>query len=122
MQKTLLIVEDEVSLSEPLRIALEKAGYAVRLAKNGKEGLESVEELKPDLILLDIMMPVMDGVTMLERLKQGENKNIPVIMLTNNNDTQQLNYVLENGVTDYLIKSDWKLEDVIKKINEKLAQ
>jgi len=79
--KTVLIVDDEVHIRELYRSELEDEGYAVQLAASGKEALEIVEESPPDVILLDIQMPGMDGIELLEKLL-GRDKGIPIILNT----------------------------------------
>lgn len=90
-------------------------------AVNGKKGLELALSKKPDIILLDIVMPVMDGISMLKALRRDDRgKDVPVIILTNLSDAQSAADTLENKAFDFLVKSDWKLEDVVKKVKEKL--
>jgi two-component system chemotaxis response regulator CheY len=119
--KKILIVEDEVPLLDALYDRLTSEGYAATKATNGQEGLDSVKASQPDLILLDINMPVMDGMTMLKELrKTPEGKGIEVILLTNYNDYKLLADALAQGAHDYLVKSDWSLDDVAKLVREKL--
>jgi DNA-binding response OmpR family regulator len=120
--KKILIIEDEKSLSQALFDKLERDGFIVIRACNGKIGLEMALEEKPDLILLDIVMPVMDGLTMLQELKKDDWGNkAKVIVLTNLYDSEKVIDCVEQGVTDYLIKTDWKLVDIIEKIKLKLV-
>lgn len=121
--RTVLIVEDEISLRMALKIKLSKEGYIALEAKNGQEGLEVALAKHPDLILLDMIMPVMDGMTMLQRLRKDVwGKKANVIVLTNLSDSNKAILAAENGTYDYLIKSDWKIEDLIKKIEECLKR
>lgn len=121
-QKTLLIVEDDQSLSEILRDTFFKAGFQVTLAHNGEEGLNAALSQPPALILIDILMPQMDGITMLQKIRASEaGKNIPVIILTNLNDNETINKALESGAYDYLVKSDWNPSDLVKRAKEKLG-
>lgn len=121
-QKTILIVEDEVSLRLALKTKLLKEGFDVLDAADGEEGLQIALEDHPDLILLDIIMPVMDGMTMLGKLREDAwGKDARVIMLTNLTDEERALDAREHGTFDYLIKSDWKIEDLVKKIQERLA-
>lgn len=91
------------------------------MAKNGEEGLEKAISEQPDLILLDIVMPKMDGVTMLKELRSAKaSMDIPVIVLSNLTDAANTAEMVDSGVKDYLVKSDWKLEDVIKRIKQVL--
>jgi CheY-like chemotaxis protein len=118
---SILVVEDESAVSEALGDKFGREGFEVFLAKDGAKGLEVALREIPDLILLDIVMPVMDGITMLEKMrKDKKGKKIPVIMFTNLSDSDRIKEAQKKGVNDYLIKADWKLEDVVKKVKEKL--
>ncbi|PIT95188.1 response regulator [Candidatus Falkowbacteria bacterium CG10_big_fil_rev_8_21_14_0_10_39_9] len=114
--KKILIVEDEISIAKALKMKLEREGFRAFLADNGKKGLTLALKEIPDLILLDIVMPVMDGMTMMEKLRaEPAGKKIKVLILTN------LSYLTGDvsdkyKVTDYLVKSDWKISDLIAKI------
>lgn len=120
-KNTILIVEDEVALREALKDKLERENFEIVEAKNGQEGLQVCESVKPDLILLDIVMPVKDGLTMLKELRETDwGKNLPVILLTNLSDNEKVAEALASGSHDYLVKSDWKLEDVVERIRERL--
>ena len=122
MKKKILIIEDEISLRNALSEKLTSEGFDVLQAKNGEEGLESALIKKPDLILLDVIMPKMDGITMLGKLRENSwGKHVPVIILTNLSSGSDILKSVEKKVFSYLIKSDWKLEDIIKKIEKALA-
>lgn len=117
----ILIVEDEISLLNVLTDKLTKEGYSVVKAIDGEDGLKLALSELPDLILLDINMPVMDGITMLKLLrKEDAGKKIEVVMLTNFSEYKLLVEAMEQGAHDYLVKSDWKLEDVVKLVHDKL--
>ena len=121
-KRKILIVEDEASLARALETKLIQAGYTTRIVKNGKEGLAEIKRDKPDLVLLDIIMPVMDGMTMLEELKKDKTiPEVPVMLLTNLSDSESIAEAMDGGGYDYLVKSDWSLEDVVKKVKEKLG-
>lgn len=120
--KTILIAEDEQDMRQTLVDAFRHEGFNVLEAKNGKEGLEFALKEHPDLILLDIVMPEMDGMTMAKKLREDERgKDIPIIMLTNFSDVEKVTNALESGVYEYLVKSDWKIEDVVLRVKEKLG-
>jgi len=122
MEKKILIVEDELSLLNVLQEKFENEGFDVLGAKNGKVGLGLALSEKPDLILLDIVMPIMDGITMLKELRKDKwGKDACVIMLTNLNESGKVSESLEKGVHDYLIKTDWSLKDLVKKVKRKLS-
>ncbi len=121
-KKTVLIVEDEEALLRVLTDGLEAAGLNILTAKDGQQGLSVASEESVDLILLDIVMPNMDGMEMLRRLKNTEaTKKIPVILLTNIGDTDKILEAKELEAEDYLIKSNFKIDEVIKLIKEKLG-
>lgn len=120
-KKKVLIVDDEKPLLDIYHDKFSKEGFSVRLAKDGKEGLEAAEKENPDIILLDILMPVMDGITMLKKLKENKwGKDVPVILLTNLDDTSKVAEAASMGVFDYLVKQDYKIDDLVKKVKEKL--
>jgi len=122
ISKKILIAEDDSMLSNIVTEKLVKEGFAVIQAKDGKEALRLARTQNPDLILLDILMPVMDGVTMLKKLRE-ENKFVatPVILLTNVTYGPQIDEAIKHGVQDFMIKTNWKLDDVVQKIRQKLA-
>ena len=129
MTKTILIVEDEDTLRNVLREKLEKENFSVLEAKNGQEGLDLALAKKPDLILLDIVMPVMDGLTMAKKIREEERKagklsegQMPIIFLTNLSDEKTLSSGQQAGVYDYLVKATWTLDGIIKKIKDKFGE
>jgi DNA-binding response OmpR family regulator len=120
-QKKILIVEDEATLRHALRDELKREKFIVLEAVNGENGLALAKEEHPDLILTDIVMPKMDGLTMLEELRKDKwGKQAKIIILTVLNEDKKVIDALDKGVYDYLIKADWKMEEVIKKIKAKL--
>lgn len=123
-RKTILIIEDEDMLLNALRDKLmQEKGIAVLEAKNGKEGLEIALREHPDLILLDIVMPVMDGITMLKKMRvDAWGKNAKVIILTNLSNDEKVIMDLVQGSYDYLIKSDWKIKDLIRTVKKRLEE
>jgi DNA-binding response OmpR family regulator len=115
--KTILIVEDEQLLSKAIRRKLEKNAFNVIDAFDGGEGLAVALEKHPDLILLDIVLPIMDGVTLLDRLREDPwGKDVPVIILSNLSDASIIKESRERGVNTYLVKTDWKLDEVVEKV------
>ncbi|OGH70406.1 MAG: hypothetical protein A3C90_00610 [Candidatus Magasanikbacteria bacterium RIFCSPHIGHO2_02_FULL_51_14] len=122
-KEAILIVEDEPTLLRVIAEKLTHEGFHALEAKNGKEGIALAVKKRPDLILLDIIMPVMDGMTMLAKLrKDAWGKNVPVVILTNLSDEKKVGDAIEKGVFDYLVKSDWTLEDVVKKVKKRLKK
>ncbi len=124
-QKTVLVVEDERSLREAIGDVLRLKKFAVIEAKNGKEGLDLALSQHPDLILLDQIMPEMDGMSALKRIRNDAwGANVPVIILTNlsGNSEQLVEGIIEHHPVYDLIKSDWKIHDVVKKIEDTLKR
>ena len=120
--KKILIVEDEATLRHALRDELKRERYIILEAENGKKGLETAKKEHPDLILTDIVMPKMNGLKMLDELRKDKwGKNANIIILTVLNEDKKVIDALEKGVYDYLVKADWKIEDIAKKVKEKLT-
>lgn len=121
----ILIVDDDQALRKVLREKLELEGYGVIESVNGEEGLKTALEKHPDLILLDMMMPILDGMSMLDSLRKSGDwgKKVRVIVLTNvSGDSNEVIHDVTNlEPSYYLIKSDWKLEDLMSKIEEVLG-
>lgn len=121
--KKILIVEDEEVMQKAISEAFANQEFTTLTANDGEEGLAVALKEHPDLILLDILMPKMDGMIMLEKLRQDEwGKEAPVIILTNVNPSANsvINSVLENNPAYYLVKSDVKLEGIVEKVKEVL--
>ena len=108
-------------MSGAISAKLKKNKFKVLAAGDGKAGLDIALAEKPDLILLDLLMPVMDGIAMLKRLRADSwGSDVPVMVMTNFSEVDKTAEAMEYGVRDYLVKSDWKLEDIVRKIDEKL--
>jgi DNA-binding response OmpR family regulator len=123
MTKTakLLIVEDDKSIRDLYEIKLTKAGFVVITANDGGTGWDMAQKESPDLILLDVMMPVMNGFEVLKRLRKDKNtKDIPVIILSNYGEVDQMTQGFLVGATDYLIKAEHTPADVLDIVNETL--
>jgi CheY-like chemotaxis protein len=106
MDKTVLLVDDDNLVLKTLGDSLTQSGFKVSVAPNGKQGLEAAIATHPDIVLADIRMPEMDGLTMLERLRADEwGKQVPVIMLTTDESTGSINQAMQSGVTVYISKS-----------------
>ncbi|MEI7480344.1 MAG: response regulator [bacterium] len=119
--KKVLIIEDEAPLRGVLSDKLTEAGFNVLVAGNGKEGLEVALREKPALILLDIIMPIMDGMPMLKQLREtADGKDVKVIFLTNLSDIKSLADAMEQGSYVYLVKADWTIEAIIEKVKDLL--
>jgi len=119
--KKILFIEDEPTLQKTLGRALEQEGFEILSALDGKIGIKKAKENKPDLILLDLILPKMDGFEVLKHLKENEEtKNIPVIILTNLENAEDIEKALSLGATTYLVKANYDLEEVIDKIKDML--
>lgn len=115
--KKILIIEDESSLQKTLGESLTQEGYKIIAALNGEIGLKIATKEKPDLVLLDLILPKMNGFDVLKALKSNpETKSIPVIVLTNLEDIKDIEKVLELGATTYLVKANYSLEEITDKI------
>ncbi|HEY9585008.1 MAG TPA: response regulator [Candidatus Paceibacterota bacterium] len=121
-KKNILIVEDDAALRKVLTDKLTNEGFEVFEAVNGVEGLKLAAEKHPALIVLDIFMPIMDGVTMLSKLRSSNawGKHVLVLVLTNTIDAKTIARVSGLGTTDFLIKSEWSLDAIIGRIHERL--
>ena len=121
--KKILFIEDEFTLQKSMGEFLEKAGFKIIQALDGEIGLNLAEKEKPDLILLDLILPKISGFEVLKRLKENkETKDIPVIILTNLEESTDVGKSLELGATTYLVKSDQSLDDVLKRIKQTLKE
>jgi len=120
-QKTILIIEDEKSLRSAIVDILHIKNFLSIEARNGKEGVVLALSKHPDLILLDLIMPEMDGITALKNIRKDKwGEKVPIIILTNLSgpNEQFVDDLLVHKLTHYLIKSDWKLHAIVKKIEE----
>ena len=119
--KKILLIEDEKILAEMYRDKFTQAGFKVYLTFESKEGLALAKKEKPDLILLDILLPRENGIVFLTRLKKDpEISSIPVVAFSNYDDPETKKRALELGVKDYLIKTNYTPQEIIKKIKEHL--
>ena len=115
------LIEDEKFLLGAMRDKLQREGFEVYTATNGNLGLEVIKKEKPDLVLLDLIMPVKSGFEVLEDLqKENGLKKIPVIILSNLGQESDIQKGKELGAVDYLIKADFKMKEVIAKVREHL--
>jgi len=117
-----LLVEDDTFLANIYKTKFEMEGYKISVSSNGEIGLKDVKSKKPDIILLDILLPKMDGFAVLEKLKKdAEIKDIPVILLTNLGQKDDVEKGLEMGAVDYLIKAHFKPSEVVDKVKKVLG-
>lgn len=118
----ILIVEDDNLVSRMYQQALEFEKFTVAVAFNGHEGWEKLEKFKPDLILMDVMMPEMNGVDLLRKIKDSdEYKKIPVIMLTNLSGSKDVEVALGLGAVKFIVKSQLKPRQVVAEVKKILS-
>jgi DNA-binding response OmpR family regulator len=113
MSKKILIVEDEILLSDLLKMNLKEAGFEVETAYDGKEGLEKAKSFLPDLILLDLIMPVLDGYQVLQEMqKDPVLEKIPVIVLSNLGQEEEIAKAKRLGAKDFIIKANLDISEL----------
>jgi DNA-binding response OmpR family regulator len=123
MTTKIAIIEDDQAISQMYRIKFEAEDYIVETAENGKLGLELIEKMKPSVVLLDLMMPVMTGEEMLSKLRATDwGKNIKVIILTNRGEQEIPPEVKRLGVTAIILKADMTPRQVAELVKAKLAE
>ncbi len=119
----ILIIEDDTFLSSMYSTKFNLEGFEVVVANKGEEGIKLAEEEKPDIILLDILLPGVDGFTVLKKLKKEDNiKGIPVIMLTNLGQNDDVRKGFELGAVGYLIKAHYMPSEVVEKVKDALNE
>lgn len=122
MPKKILIIEDEEIMCGLLERKLAQRGYRVSIAKDGVEGIEKMQQEKPDLILLDVIMPRMDGFEVMEKMaKDRKLKKIPVIIISNSGQPVEIDKAKELGAKDWLIKTQFDPQEVIEKVVKQIG-
>jgi len=117
--KKILIAEDDKFLASAYRLKLTKAGFEVQIANDGEELIKILETFVPDLILLDLVMPVMDGFAVLENLRSNSKfKSLPILVASNLGQKEDIDRASNLGATDFVVKSDMSLDMLIEKINK----
>lgn len=118
-----LVAEDDKFLSKAFKDKLEREGFIVIVAIDGEETIKTLIKEKPDILLLDLVMPVKDGFEVLQEMKiDSKIAKIPVIILSNLGQDSDIKRGIELGAVDYLVKADFTISDVTKKIKEHLAK
>jgi len=117
MLKKILLVEDDLFLIDIYKKKFEKSGFEVKVAETGKKALKIAKELKPDLVLLDIVLPEMAGWEVLKKLKKT-NPNLKVVFLTNLSQRSEVDKGLKLGAEKYIIKSQHTPSDVVKQVKK----
>lgn len=123
IDKTILIVEDEPATRRALSDKFSHVGFRTLEAKDGEEGFTMAERKNPDLILLDLLMPKMDGMTMMKKMRETAwGVKIPIVILTNlSADDKVIHEVTRDEPSYYLMKTDWTIEDVVAKVKNALG-
>ncbi|KKR49215.1 MAG: two component transcriptional regulator, winged helix family protein [Candidatus Magasanikbacteria bacterium GW2011_GWC2_40_17] len=124
IQNKILIVEDDNFLADIYKTKLELEGFKVTVATDGEKGLKMIQTKTPDLVLLDILLPKLDGFAILETVKQTDSavKDLPIILLTNLGQNEEVQKGLKLGAADYLIKAHFKPAEVVEKIKKILQK
>ena len=122
MPKTILIIEDEYDMREAIATALRNAGFHVITAENGQTGVDKALEIEPDLILLDLLMPVMDGQTALKVLRTHPwGETAKVVILTAMDDIKNVGEAYEANIVGYITKSETSLAELVEQVKELVA-
>ncbi|MDP1538542.1 MAG: response regulator [bacterium] len=122
MAKKILLIEDEEILINLLQRKLTQEGYEVSVARNGEEGLRLMRETMPDIVLLDIVMPKMGGLEVMEIMqKDKELKNIPVIIVSNSGQPVEIDKARKLGAKDWLIKTEFDPQEVVDKVKKQIG-
>ena len=119
MERKVVVVEDDINIADLLRLYQEKDGFAVTVTHDGVEGLRAAEEQNPDLVMLDIMLPGMDGWQVCKRLRQTS--KVPIIMLTAKGETEDKVQGLEMGADDYIVKP-FEVKELLARIHAVLRR
>jgi DNA-binding response OmpR family regulator len=120
--KKILVAEDDRFLSNAYRIKLTKMGYEVTVMSDGDQVMKYLKDNTPDLILLDLIMPIKDGFDTLNEIRaQTKFKKIPIIVASNLGQGEDIKKATEMGATDYIVKSDLSLQELVEKINSYLG-
>jgi|SRR3989344_2270531 len=117
VSKKILVVDDEQAIAKALQLKLTTAGFTVSLAFNGKQALDLMNIDKFDLILLDLLMPELDGWSVLEQIK---GKGQRVIITSNLSQSEDIKRAQELGAVDFIVKSDFSLADIVNKVSKAL--
>ncbi len=115
--KKILIIEDNKDLQDIYKHSFEKDGYTVINKDNGQDGFDAIAEELPDVILLDLMMPGVNGFEFLQKIKAIESINIPVIVCSNISDIEMINKAIQGGAAAVLLKVDYVGKQLVDKVN-----
>jgi CheY-like chemotaxis protein len=122
-EKMILIVEDEQALQDALKIKLENKGVTVLTAGTGEEALEILKKKRPLLATLDILLPKMNGLEVLKKIREDKGlRDLPVVVLSVSGGQEKIREAFSLGIVDYLVKSEYKIENIVKKIMDILEK
>ncbi len=122
IDKKILAVEDDQAIQKALTDKLRFEGFVVFTAADGKKALELAKSEKPDMILLDLILPEKDGLAVLEELQwDAATKDIPVVVLSNVSNEKVEEQARTRGVVDFMVKTDWRLDQIVEKIKKTLG-
>lgn len=122
-EKSILVVDDEVDLRNVLEQKFSEEGFVVYTATNGNEALDVALKKKPDMIVLDIVMPEKNGFEMLSELQKDEwGKSVPVIFLTNSSSLETISKAVEFSDAEYIVKTDIGLDEIVKRVKERMMR
>lgn len=120
-QPRLFIIEDDIFIAKIYEKKLTKEGFEVNVAHDGKEALSKLETFIPDIILLDLVMPNMDGFGLLKKVKKSKKlKDVPVIVLSNLEQVSDIERAMELGAKEYIVKASVSIQDVVDTISENM--
>jgi len=120
--KKILMIEDERIIVDLLKRKLEKEGYQVSVGRDGVEGLEKMRKDKPELILLDIVMPRMGGLEVMEKMRDDDElKDIPIVVISNSGQPIELDRAKKLGAKDWLVKTEFDPQEVIRKVKKQIG-
>lgn len=117
MAKNILIIEDEIILAEALKEKLTNVGYEVEAVYDGESGLEKIRIKKPDLLILDILLPGINGYEVMENLKK-ENISLPILIVSNSGQPVEIERAKELGANDFIVKVTFSLQNVAEKVQK----
>jgi CheY-like chemotaxis protein len=117
-----LVIEDNKTLNHAYKLILQKEGFNVRAAYNGKEGLELAKISEPSLVLLDMLMPVMNGLEFLKKFKPGSHPDTTIIILSNLNEDTEVQKALELGAHKYILKASTSPQELIEHVREAMSK
>lgn len=116
------IIEDDLAIVQMYRMKFESEGFEVKTAGDGKTGLRLIEDFQPDIVLLDLMMPVMDGMEMLKQMRRNEwGKDKKVVILTNMGQSEITEDAKQYDIEDFIVKADMTPRQVFERVNDLLG-